>query len=346
MPSELNYSVPMGSFRTEVRYLEASEAQNALDGAALAVFDENTAPLFAGYSGPRVVLPAGERYKTLDSVQKILDAALEAGLGRDSLIVGAGGGVITDMAALAASLFMRGCRLRLVPTSLLAMVDAALGGKTGVDYQGFKNLVGTFYPADELVIVPSLLNTLPQREYLCGLAEVLKAALLRDPELWSLLAEQRPAVLDRQPEVLNTLIQRSLRVKARIVEADLKEQGERAHLNLGHTFAHALETASGFTGVWNHGEAVAWGIVQALRLSERLGLCPSAYPTRIQQVFEAYGYRTLQNDVSPADIVKAMVQDKKKARGRVRFILQRGPQDTLLQEVPLDQVQSLLESAP
>lgn len=268
-----------------------------------------------------LLLEPGEEHKEWAQVEKIILKGFELGLARDSRIVALGGGVICDMAAFAASIYLRGCKLSLIPTSLLSMVDAAFGGKTGINFSGYKNMVGSFYPAQEVRIVPDLCASLPDSEYLCGLAELIKAALLDDASLWQRLKNQKTAILARDPAILAELIWDALMVKVRFVEADLREQSIRAYLNLGHTFAHGLESVSGL-GTWSHGAAVAWGIVKALQLSERLGYCSQDWQKEVREFMETYGYRTQVEGLDPQLLLKAMTMDKKKKGGRVRFVLQ------------------------
>ncbi|MEW5817713.1 MAG: 3-dehydroquinate synthase family protein, partial [Spirochaetota bacterium] len=212
-------------------------------GNHLLVFDTNTYSLFKKHiisGSPVSILKAGEKYKTWESVDTILSACIENSIGRDGCLLGIGGGVVCDMTAFAASIFMRGCGLILVPTTLLAMVDASLGGKTGIDYSGYKNMAGTFYPAKEIRICLRTLMTLPDTEYLSGLAEVIKHALLKDFDLLNLLEREKKRILNRDLELLGELVARAIAVKGGIVEKDFFEHGVRAYLNFGHTFAHAL----------------------------------------------------------------------------------------------------------
>jgi 3-dehydroquinate synthase len=226
---------------------------------------------------------------------------------------------------------MRGCRLFLVPTTLLAMVDAAIGGKTAINYGGYKNMAGTFYPAQRIFIVVSVLKSLPEREFRSGLGEVIKTALLGDKALLDLLFEQRERILARDPVLMEEMVRRCIAVKAGIVEQDLKENGKRASLNLGHTFAHAVEAVTGYK-LWSHGQAVAWGLVQAARLSERLGLADSGYIAAVQDLIRMYGF-DLRVRLKAESIVQAMLVDKKKRRGELRLVLQRGIGDTVVRAV-------------
>lgn len=274
-----------------------------------------------------VLIEPGEKGKRWDQVERILDRAFELGLARDSVIIGIGGGVVTDVTAFAASLYMRGCRLVLVPTTVLSMVDAAFGGKTGINYGGYKNMVGTFYPAAELRLIPELVRTLSERDYRSGLAEVIKHALLADGTLWDRLVNERERVMAKDPEILSTLLWDALQVKVSVVKEDLREKGVRAHLNLGHTFAHGIEASAGF-GTWTHGEAVAWGIAKAMDAGVLLGETPVEYAEMVKSLLSDYGYRIGECGVPAATLIEAMEKDKKKKAGSVRFVLQRGPQET------------------
>lgn len=302
-----------------------------------------------------VILGAGESYKTIENVLFIIQTALESGLQRSSVFVGIGGGVICDMTAFASSIFKRGAKLELVPTTLLAMVDAAVGGKTGCDFDSFKNMIGTFYPAKRLHVFSDFLQTLPPEEYRSGLAETLKTALLYAPKLFHIMQNQKDEVLARETDLVRQIIRRCVIAKASIVEKDLTETGLRMQLNLGHTFAHALETTAGL-GAIPHGDAVAWGIGRALQLSVNLGLCEEEYRQEVDQVLESYGWcRTayhpvLAGKVPPEEagdvLLSAMKKDKKNSNATVRFILQREINSTVIQEVPDDKILAVLEAKP
>jgi len=288
-----------------------------------------------------LTIAAGEENKTWEQVSAIINFGFSLGLARDGCIIGLGGGVVCDMAAFAASLYMRGCKLVLIPSTLLAMVDAALGGKTGINFGGFKNMVGTFYPATEIRIIPELNQTLPEKEYRSGLGEVIKHAFLADPVLLEMLKNNRTQVLAREKSALDELVWKSLLVKARIIEQDFREQSIRAHLNLGHTFAHGLESAAGF-GMWTHGEAVAWGMVKAAQLSCRLGASSPEFMQEVINLIDSYGYRTKAEDVSVDALIKAMLMDKKKQSGGVRFVLQKAMGDTFMQPVSETDLRAVL----
>ena len=300
----------------------------------LTVFDGNTNTLFPDRDPERsLALPPGEAAKNWASVERIINRALAVSMGRDGLITGIGGGVVTDVTAFAASLYMRGCRLILVPTTLLSMVDAATGGKTGIDFAGAKNLVGTFYPAEEVRICPELLQTLPEREYLSGLAEVIKHAMLAPEGLMEMVTSEKDAILARDEETLMRLIPAAVKVKVDIVSQDLRETGMRAFLNLGHTFGHALEAATNFSR-WSHGEAVGWGMLRALDLGERVNLTDKAWADEMRQLIAGYGFDLVTPQVAADEIKNAMVDDKKKKDGRLRFVMMKGLGEPVLQEVP------------
>ena len=344
MSGDLRYR--FGDYTSEVLIRgTADPAVFSSDCATVAVFDKNTAevPIFE-YSGQRLVLAPGEASKSWSEARRILQRALDGGLGRDGLIVGVGGGVICDLAAFSASLYMRGCRLMLVPTSLLAMVDAAIGGKTAINLGGFKNMAGTFYPAERIWIYVSVLRHLPAREFLSGLGEVIKTALLGDRELLEILLKQSSKVCGGDPEVMEEIVRRCIAVKAGIVEGDPREAGNRAVLNLGHTFGHALEAETGYE-LYSHGEAVAWGLLQAAVLSQTLGLADAGYTATVRELLENYHFEMNFNR-KPESIVRAMQADKKKRRGKLRLVLQRGIGDTVIREVdPHLIVQTLQNSA-
>ena len=325
-----------------VSFLKLSEVFHSKTPGTFTVFDANTRPLFPSAPGPSLVLTPGEREKHWGSIEKILSGAVEASLGRDALFYGVGGGVIGDMAAFSASIFMRGCRIKLVPTTLLAMVDASLGGKTGVDFRGFKNMIGTFYPAEEIILCPEVLKTLPEREYLGGLAEVIKHALLKPSEWLERLERERERILSRDAKILPELIAASLSVKAEVVEEDFRERGIRSHLNLGHTFAHALESVSGFS-TWSHGEAVAWGMQRALKAGILMRITEPSYAERVEKLLRAYGFRLSAPNYPPKKLMEAMEQDKKKRGKRLRFVLQEGWGRTICSELPANILEKTLE---
>lgn len=334
------YEFKFGQYNTDVDFFSL-EKLIPLDGS-LFVCDENTAYLIPSeYMDRTIILPPGETEKHWGSIDKILTKAVELELGRDALFVGVGGGVICDMTAFSASVFMRGCNVILVPTTLLAMCDAALGGKSGVDYKDYKNLVGAFYPAKALRIGVDTLKTLSEREFLSGLGEVFKTAMIGDVDLLDYLANNKEAILSLDPDALEIIINSCIKVKGAMVEKDLYERSIRAHLNLGHTFGHALETVTGFKD-FSHGEGVVWGIGKAMEASLKLEIIDTDYADRVLKLLNSYGYR-MSADADADALIAAMKHDKKKKGGIVKFILQTAPGKTLIREIPEQVLQDLLK---
>ncbi len=331
----LRFSI--GGVVTEIVFRPAP----ACPDASVTVFDAHTHPRFSAGASNALCLPAGEKAKEWESVSAVLSRCAQAGMGRDGTLAGVGGGVVCDITAFAASLYMRGCRLVLVPTTLLAMVDASLGGKTGIDFLGTKNLVGTFYPAHLICIAPSALESLADREYRSGLAEVIKTALIGDARLLELLETAREKVLGREPETVREMIRRSLAVKGRIVQEDPREAGIRAVLNLGHTFGHALESAMGFDG-WTHGEAVAWGIGRAVSAGVRFGMTSASFASRVRRLLADYGYR-LEAGVSYDQLRTAIGLDKKRAGGVARLVIPCEAGDVRVRDASAEDLAAAIE---
>ena len=264
------------------------------------VVDRNVAPLAGGLPWPALVIETSEARKTLESVQGIGRWLMEAGASRKALVLAIGGGITTDMAGFAASMYKRGIRYANVPTTLLAQVDAAIGGKTGVNLDGYKNMLGAFHMPEYTFICPSVLETLPARELRCGMAEMLKTFLIGDADAY--------AKLVAAPEKFGELIARAAQIKAGIVERDPLEHGERAVLNLGHTFGHAIEHCSG--GKIPHGEAVGMGIILAVKLSEGLGLASKGLAAQLEADFRKVGLET-SCPFGIEQLCQAMKKDKK-----------------------------------
>lgn len=290
------------------------------------------------------VIPDGEAYKTLDTVAGLYADFVAAGLDRGGTVTALGGGVVGDVAGFAAATYMRGVRLVQMPTSLLAMVDSSVGGKVGVDLPQGKNLVGAFKQPDVVVIDPQFLRTLPPREWRCGMAEVIKHGLLADiillrqVEALGTWGDSVPSIDD---DALADLITRAVQVKVDVVQRDPFEKGERAHLNLGHTFAHAIEQASGYA--WLHGEAVAVGLIAAARLSYARGLCDSSLPEEVEDMVARVGLPRRLSGLDPQVVYAAMATDKKWRGGRSRFVLLRGiGQPCIIEGVPEAQVIDVL----
>lgn len=340
MTARLSFRV--GGVETEVRVGRDLDLGAAAGPAGtVTVFDQTTHVLFGAGTAHAVVLATGEQSKQWASAEAVLRRCAEAGLGRDGTVAGVGGGVVCDLAAFAASLYMRGCGLALVPTTLLAMVDASVGGKTGIDFGGWKNLVGTFYPARLVLAATGCLGSLPDRELLSGVAEAVKTAVVGDPGLLEILERRRQDILERDQDLLGEVVRRCLAVKGRIVEQDPVETGVRALLNLGHTFGHALESATGFS-VWTHGEAVAWGMGRALAAGELLGITDRAFAGDLCRLLAAWGFR-LDAAVRGEELAPGLLRDKKRRGGRLRLVIPRAPGDCVVREVDERDVWRVLE---
>ena len=309
----------------------------------LYVFDRSTAAIYPRLPEGSLVLEPGEATKSWAGVESIIAAALKRGMARDSYFIAVGGGMICDLTAFAASVYMRGASVWLVPTSLLAMVDASFGGKTAINFGGYKNIVGTFYPAGNIVICSAFLRSLPRREYLSGLAELIKYAMLGDAVLYRKLQKKGAALLEKQDAAAELdMIRRSLKAKARFAAKDPSETGVRAYLNLGHTFGHGLESAAGL-GRYTHGEAVAWGILRALDAGKELCVTDPFYADGAARLFAALGFPLRAQDVSAEAIIDAMGSDKKKKEGKLRFVLQRGLCDTFTENLDMALVRKVVE---
>lgn len=275
----------------------------------------------AGIASRVVEVPDGEQFKTMATLETILDAALARGADRASVLVALGGGVVGDLTGFAAATLLRGVRLVMVPTTLLAQVDSSVGGKTGINRPHGKNLVGAFHQPSLVLADTATLGSLPEREYKAGLAEVVKYGMILDESLFALIERDAHRVVAREPDLLAALVERSVVIKARVVEQDEKEQGLRRVLNFGHTVGHAIEKATGYSR-YLHGEAVAQGMVVAARLSRSLGACSAEVPARLERVLSALGLETeLPADVEPAEILRALAFDKKARGERVVFVL-------------------------
>jgi len=267
-----------------------------------------------------LVLPAGEAIKTLEGLGCVLDRLVAVGFHRDAVLVALGGGVIGDLGGFAAACYQRGVDWIAIPTTLLAQVDAAIGGKTAVNHPRGKNLIGAFHDPLAVWASPAVLETLPPREYRAGLAEVVKYGLGLDPVFFGWLEGAAARLRERDGKTVTEAVVRSARYKLDIVAADRKERGRRALLNLGHTLGHALETALGH-GAWLHGEAVAVGLVAAAELSAARGLLPAGDVARLRALLEALELPvTLPGEADGPTLGEALKLDKKIADGRLRFI--------------------------
>ncbi len=295
-------------------------------GPMLVVSDTNVAPLYAGrvlaslqaagYTASKLVIPAGEAHKTIETVSSIWRGCLEANMDRKSTIIALGGGVVTDLAGFSAATFMRGCNWIAVPTTVLGMVDASIGGKTGFDLPEGKNLVGAFYPPRFVLADPDILSTLPERILRAGLSEVVKHGIIADSDLFSLCSKGQEVVTSHLTEV----IRHAMAVKIKVIEEDPFEQNFRAALNFGHTLGHAVELVSKFEIL--HGEAVAIGMVAESKLAERLSIANAGLSDTLTETLSGLGLPVeIPKDLPNADLIHAMKMDKKKSEGIVRFSL-------------------------
>lgn len=300
---------------------------------AVVVTNTTVAPLYlerlqatlakAGVSSFPVILPDGEQFKTWETLNLIFDALLAERCERSTTLVALGGGVIGDMGGFAAACYQRGMPFIQVPTTLLSLVDSSVGGKTAINHPLGKNMIGAFYQPRLVLADISTLNTLPDRELRAGLAEVIKYGLIRDPEFYVWLEQNIDRLLARDPQALAYAVHRSCANKAEVVAADERESGERALLNLGHTFGHAIETGLGY-GEWLHGEAVAAGTLIAAELSCRLGWLGSDVVQRIEQLFVRAGLPVVAPKLGVERYLELMSHDKKVEDGRLRLVLLKG----------------------
>ena len=274
----------------------------------------------AGVAHQVLHLPGREENKRLAPLERLAEEMVERGADRTSLIVAFGGGIVTDMAGFLAAIFMRGIPVLQVPTTLLAMVDAAVGGKTGVNLASGKNLIGSFHQPIGVLIDPAMVETLPEREYRAGLYEILKAGVIREAELFDYLVARSKDVLARQPEAVEHVIAESVRMKAEVVSADERESGLRRILNLGHTFGHALEAETEYKR-FLHGEAVAFGMRAAVFLAQMTGRLSAEDSVDILQLIAAYGPIPSLEGIAAERLLQRLAHDKKTVHGKVHFVL-------------------------
>lgn len=298
-----------------------------------------------------LALPPGEATKGWHQTERTVEWLLEQKVERGDVIVAFGGGVVGDLAGFAAAILRRGVRFVQIPTTLLAQVDSSVGGKTGINSRQGKNLIGAFHQPSLVLADIDVLGTLSPREFLSGYGEVVKYGLLGDADFFDWLEVKGPALAAGDLDARQYAVRRSVEMKAGIVSRDETEQGERALLNLGHTFCHALETATGYSGRLLHGEGVAIGCALAFELSQQLGLCSQEAPSRVRAHLRAMGMKTdiadIAGDLPDAEVLLSlMAQDKKAVQGKLRFILARAIGDAFVaDDVPSDAVLFLLNQA-
>ena len=285
--------------------------------------------LVTGSRIEKLVLPDGEASKTLDTLMTIFDALVEHRYGRDCVLLALGGGVVGDICGFAAASWQRGVDFIQVPTTLLAQVDSSVGGKTAVNHPGGKNLIGAFHQPLCVLSDTDTLNTLPDRELSAGLAEVVKYGLLGDAELFEWLECEHAGLLKRDTERLQHIVRRSCEIKAQVVAADEHERGQRALLNLGHTFGHAIERCAGY-GEWLHGEAIAAGMCMAASFSARIGWLDTADVARIKELFVRLNLPVEPPRVDAGEFLAAMSLDKKVIAGEIRLVLLKSIGDAVV----------------
>jgi 3-dehydroquinate synthase len=296
----------------------------------------------AGFSVTEIDLPEGEAAKSLAVAERCWDALVAAGLDRSSTVLALGGGAVGDLAGFVAATYMRGTNFVQIPTTVLAQVDASIGGKTAIDHPRAKNLIGAFHQPRLVLTDPATVLTLPEREFRSGLAEMVKHGIVLDAGYFAEIEESAPALGRREPEVLERLIGGSCRLKASVVERDEREAELRAVLNYGHTIGHALEAVTGYHE-WTHGEAVSLGIVAEARLARRLGLASAETVARQQRLLAAVGLPTELPRLDADAVLAAVGRDKKARDGRIPFVLAPSIGSfRLVYDVPADDVRAVL----
>ncbi len=291
-----------------------------------------------------IIIPAGEEYKNMQTLNAVLDQLIAANIGRDGWLAALGGGVVGDIAGFAAAVYLRGVPVVQLPTTLLAQVDAAIGGKTGVNHKDGKNLIGAFHQPAAVLCDTALLGTLPKREYRAGLAEVVKYGMLGDAAFFDMLSDNADAIGKRDEQLTAQIVGKCARMKADIVAADPHEKtGRRALLNLGHTFAHAIENCAGY-GEWLHGEAVAIGLVAAARLSQLIAGFDDGDVLRVRALLHRLDLPVGGVKVDRQKLLTAMLTDKKRLGGKHRVILMRAIGDAFLTDAEESAIAETLTS--
>lgn len=342
MAQHVRVSAPSGSYDIVIESgLLGKVADYDLSGKKVIASNDVVAPVYGDVlrtslpDSVLVTMPDGEQHKSLATVSKLYDDFIDAGLDRHGTVIALGGGVVGDTVGFAAATYLRGVRLVQMPTTLLAMVDSSAGGKVGVDLPQGKNLVGAFKQPEYVLIDPDVLATLSDRQWRCGMAELIKHGLLADPVLLEMAADGRGVDTVE-------LIRRAVQVKVDIVAIDPFERGIRAYLNLGHTFAHAIERVTEFG--WLHGEAVSVGLVAATRLSHRLGMIGAELPQQVEALLVKLDMPVHMGDLDPEAVYMAMGTDKKRQSGKLRFVLLNDlAKPTMREDVGKDDVIAVLE---
>ena len=320
-------------FENDFSHLSEALKEEGLSGRKMCVVTDSTvAPLYADQVITeltkitdhvcRFTFPAGEAHKNLDTVEDLYQVLIENGLDRKSLIVALGGGVTGDLSGFGAATYLRGIDFIQIPTTLLAQVDSSVGGKTGVDFRQYKNMVGAFHQPRLVYMNMATLQSLPTREFGCGMGEILKTGLICDKDFFDFVCANYKVIKTMDPEMLAIMIRRCCAIKAGVVERDPKEQGERALLNLGHTIGHAVEKLMDFKLL--HGQCVGIGLVAAAAISLKRGLLTQEEFNQICEALKAYDLPLSVSGLSPEDILAATKKDKKMEQGQIKFILMDG----------------------
>lgn len=287
------------------------------------VCDSNTSRMVRPIPKPNVILEAGESSKSFACLERIISVAIDNNLGRDCTFIALGGGMICDITAFAASIYMRGCKVILIPTTLVSMASSVLGGKTSINFKFAKDIVGTFFPANEVLVCTDSLKSLPNKDYMNGFAEVLKHSLLtKSDSLFNIIATQKQKILDRDPDTLKSIITISLQIKKGYIDNDPYDRlGHGAALSLGSTFANSLEGMSRLQ--WSSGQAVAWGICKSIEVSRELGLCTPDFAAGVIKMFAYYGfdvkYRIQRGDW--IDYRQQLLKNRKTVNGVPSYVL-------------------------
>ncbi len=314
----------IGDPRYLTPHVRGSQVMVVSNETVAPLYLERLMPALEGFQTATVILPDGEQYKNLDILDRIYTALLEARFDRSCTLVALGGGVVGDMTGFAAATYQRGVDFIQVPTTLLSQVDSSVGGKTGVNHPLGKNMIGAFHQPRAVIADTATLDTLPDRELSAGLAEVIKYGLINDADFFAWLEQHLPALMARDKALLGEAIERSCADKAAIVAADEREAGQRALLNLGHTFGHAIETGMGY-GEWLHGEAVGAGMAMAAEMSRRLGWLDERDRERIDRVLELARLPNRPPEtLGPDRFRELMAVDKKVLGGKLRLVLLKG----------------------
>jgi len=308
-------------------------------GQVVIITEPNVRRHFSGLCSayPTIEVEGGEAHKTLATVGSIASQLIGLQADRGTFILGVGGGIVCDITGFAASTFMRGCRFGFVSTTLLSQVDASVGGKNGVNHEGYKNMLGVFAQPQFVVCDPRSLLTLPQREFAAGFSEIVKAAMIANASLFGYIEQNAEKALQKDMDILQRLVYEAVKIKADIVSVDEREQGERRKLNLGHTFAHAIEKSSTLM----HGEAVSVGLCMASQVAVSLGLMKSAELERVKNLLAKLQLPTA-TDIPLPTLFSAMLKDKKKSGGSLHLILPVGIGQCEVRELKLSEVEKLV----